>query len=218
MNFILHLWQTFLALHPWGYVVTVLLALIAFIKKEAISEAKSALSKQVSQYLPHFSKLTLEIHEVCEDKTLASITPDLSGYTVDLYIFLRVWIVNKENVPTVPKEWTLKVVAGKQKLQADRVPDISNWHQHSKVQGQHQGFAVIEDIRENLTALGSQPLQHGIPAEGWLCFVVRGTNDSLLQGATLRLTLTDSFGRKQHVKRKEPWHCKGNMVNPKMLF
>jgi len=82
MNFIFHLWQSFLALHPWGYVITAVLALIAFIKKEAISAATSALSKEVRQYLPHLSKLTLEIRQVCDDKILASLTPDFSGYTL----------------------------------------------------------------------------------------------------------------------------------------
>ncbi|HXM97179.1 MAG TPA: hypothetical protein VN982_01755 [Candidatus Dormibacteraeota bacterium] len=166
----------------------------------------------------NWAQITIEIREVCEDKILASLEPDFSRYKVDLYVFLRVWVVNKREVPTVPKEWTLTVVAGKQKLKAERVLDISKWHQHSKLEKQQQGFTFIEDIRENLTAFGNQPLQHGIPAEGWLCFLVRGTNDNLLQGATLRLTLIDSFGHKHHLKRKEPWNCKGNMVNPERLW
>jgi len=216
MNFILHLWQSFLALHPWGYVATAVIALIAFIKKEAISAATSALSKEVHQYLPHWSKLTIEIREVCDDKILASI--DASGYTVDLYVFLRVWAVNQKEVPTTVKEWTLTVVAENQKLQAERVADISRWHQHSKVKRQQHGFTVVEDVREDLNAFGNQPLQQGIPSEGWICFVLRGVEDSLLQGSTLRLTSIDSFGRKHVLKSKGPWNCKGSMVNREMLY
>jgi hypothetical protein len=107
-------------------------------------------------------------------------------------------------VPTVPKEWKLTVVKDTQELKAERVPDFSKWHQHSKIGKQQQRFTFIEDVREQLDAFGNQPLQHGIPVEGWLCFLVRGTNDSLLQGATLRLTLIDSFGRKHSQKKEEP--------------
>ena len=196
------------------YVLGLLLVFWAGIKAKAIQAGVEWCWKK----LWNGSQVTIEIHGVCEDKILASLTPDFSGYTVDLYIFLRVWVVNKKEAPTVPKEWTLTVVAGNQKLKAEHVPDISKWQQHSKLEKQHLGFTMIEDIRENLTALGSQPLQHGIPVEGWLCFVVRGTNDNLLQGATLRLTLTDSFGRKHTLKKKEPWHCKGSMVNPDKLY
>jgi hypothetical protein len=163
------------------------------------------------------SQLTIETREVCEDKHLASLDAT-SGYTVDLYIFLRVWVVNKKEVPTVPKEWMLTVAAGKQKLKAERVPDISRWHQHSKVEKQQHGMKFVEDIREPLTALGTQPLQHGIPNEGWICFLLRGTQDNLLEGAMLRLTLVDSFGRKHPLKKKEPWNCKGNMVNPERIW
>ncbi len=194
----------------WLYIIALAIAVGLAVKAKAIQASVEWCWKK----LWNWSQVTVEIRDVCEDKLLASLEPDFSGYKVDLYIFLRVWVVNKKEVPTVPKEWTLTVVAGKQKLKAERVLDISKWHQHSKLEKQQHGFAVIEDIRENLTAFGNQPLQHGIPAEGWLCFLVRGTNDSLLQGATLRLTLIDSFDRKRSLKKKEPWHCKGDMVKP----
>src|SRR5260370_14946178 len=43
MSFVLRLWQSFLALHPWGYVITAMLALVAFIKRKAIGAATSAM-------------------------------------------------------------------------------------------------------------------------------------------------------------------------------
>ncbi|HWY42621.1 MAG TPA: hypothetical protein VNX66_03945 [Candidatus Sulfotelmatobacter sp.] len=46
VTFILHLWQVFLALHPWGYVIAALLALFALIKKKAIGAATSAAWKK----------------------------------------------------------------------------------------------------------------------------------------------------------------------------
>jgi len=196
----------------WLYIFGLLILVLAAIKAKAIQAGVEWCWKR----LWNWSQVTVEIRDVCEDKILTSLQVD--RFTVDLYIFLRVWVVNKKEVPTVPKEWKLTVVKDRQKLKAERVPDFSEWHQHSKIEKQQQGFTFIEDVREQLDAFGNQPLQHGIPVEGWLCFLVRGTNDSLLQGATLRLTLIDSFGRKHSQKKKEPWHCKGNMVNPERLW
>ena len=196
----------------WLSIVVLLILVLAAFKAKTIQAGVEWCWNK----LTNWSWLTVEIREVCEDKILASLQID--KFTVDLYIFLHVWVVNKKEVPTVPKEWALTVMAGKQKLQTEREPDISKWHQHSKVEKQRQDFTFIEDIRENLHAFGNQPLHHGIPAEGWLCFVVRDVKDSLLQGAILRLTLIDSFGRKHIHKKKEPWPCKGNMVNPERLW
>jgi hypothetical protein len=79
------------------------------------------------------------------------------------------------------------------------------------------GVTFVEVVREELHAFGDQHFQRGIPNQSWICFVVRGTSDSLLQGATLHLTLTDSFGKKYLIKSNGPWKCKGSMVNPEML-
>ncbi len=46
MNLIPHLWQSFLALHPWGYVIAAALALSALIKRKAISAGTSAAWKK----------------------------------------------------------------------------------------------------------------------------------------------------------------------------
>ena len=88
---------------------------------------------------------------------------------------------------------------------------------NKKKQHHGHGLTVVEDVREDLAAFGNPPLQHGIPSEGWLCFVVRGTKDTLLQGAALHLTLMDSFNGKHKLKTKGLWNCKGSMVNPQML-
>ena len=172
----------------------------------------------VRQYLPHRPKLTIEIREVCADQILASLKPDWSDYAIDLYVFLHLWVVNKKEVPTAVKEWNLAVEAGGQTLKAERVGDISNWHQHSKVKEEQHGITVMRDIRENLHDFGAGPLQHGIPTEGWVCFMVRETKESLLQDATLSLTLIDSFGHKHSLKSQGPWPCKGGMVNPQTPY
>lgn len=174
------------------------------------------LTKLFEIFFPKRPHLTVEIHEVCDDKILASI--DASGYTVDLYIFLRVWVVNTNEITTVPKEWSLTIAADGRDWQADHIPRIARWHQHSKIRRQQHGVTFVEDVREDLHAFGDQPFQRGISSEGWICFVVHGTNDTLLQGATLHLTLIDSFGKKNLLKSNGPWKCKGSMVNPEMLY
>lgn len=42
----MHLWQSFLALHPWGYLLTAVLALLALIKRKAIGAVASAAWKR----------------------------------------------------------------------------------------------------------------------------------------------------------------------------
>src|SRR5437588_12097868 len=46
VTFILHLWQSFLALHPWGYVIAAALALSALMKRKAIGAGTSAVWKK----------------------------------------------------------------------------------------------------------------------------------------------------------------------------
>jgi hypothetical protein len=43
---LVHLWQSFLALHPWGYLLTAVLALFALIKRKAIGAVSSAAWKR----------------------------------------------------------------------------------------------------------------------------------------------------------------------------
>ena len=196
----------------WIAVIAVVISIGVAFKVKAIQAGVEWCWKR----LWNQSEVTVEIREVCEDKILASLQVD--GYTVDTYVFLRVWVVNKKEVPTVPKDWTLTVASGKRKLKAEQVPNISKWHQHSKVEKKQQGFTFVEDIRKELDAFGNQPLQRGIPVEGWLCFLVRGTHDGLLKGATIRLALMDSLGRNHRTEGIESWGCKGNMVNPEKLW
>ena len=57
MTWLLHLWQSFLALHPWAYVTTAVLALVAFIKRKAIGAALSYLGRAAKKkFFGWFSK------------------------------------------------------------------------------------------------------------------------------------------------------------------
>jgi hypothetical protein len=160
----------------------------------------------------------MEIRQVCLDRVLSSITPDWSDYTFDLYIFLQLWIVNKAEVPTTVKAWrlTLSGDGGRQEIPTEQFPDISKWHQHTKVKEEQHGLHVIKDVREDLVAFPLEPLRQGIAIEGWVCFKAEGVREALLKTAKLRLEIVDSFGRRHAVKTLSPWNCKGDVVNPKM--
>ena len=133
-----------------------------------------------------------------------------------MYLFLYVWAVNTKEVPTTIKEWKLTVVTDRQKIEGERVEDISKWHQHSKRNAVQHGFQVVQDIREPVSPFPQLPLQHGISSEGWVCFLIRKTKESSIKNATITLTATDSFGREYSVRSHTPWTCKGDMVNPQI--
>ncbi len=173
----------------------------------------AVVARLIGRLRPNRPKLTVEIRQVCFDKILASLEPDWSDYRIDLYLFLYVWAVNTQQVPTTVKQWKLAVLADGQKIEGERVEDISKWHQHSTVNSVQHGFQV-EDIREPANPFPARPLHHGILSEGWVCFIVRKTKESLMENATITLTATDSFGCNYPVEGHAPWTCKGNMVNP----
>jgi hypothetical protein len=131
-------------------------------------------------------------------------------------MFFQVWVVNKNETPTTVKTWSLAVEMDGNKTQAEYVPDISKWHHLTKVHETHQGLSVVRDVREKLIPFSTQPLHHGIPLEGWVCFLVRGVKESSIQAATVYLTLVDSFGKSHRVKRSGPWPSESQAVNPDM--
>lgn len=171
-----------------------------------------------NRIFPPRPKLKVEIWQVCLDRVLASLTEDWSSYTFDLYFLVYAWIVNKKQVATTVKEWKMTVISNKRKtqIQAEFVPDISEWKQHVKVMGTQHGLPVIKDIHNNLAAFPAQTLQHGIPAEGWVCFVAHGVTETLLKDAAIKLVVVDSFDRKHTAESEAPWPCKGEVVNPEM--
>jgi hypothetical protein len=168
-------------------------------------------------FFPKRPKLKIEVRQLCDDKIMASLEQDW-GYSVHLYIFLQIWVVNLKETPTTIKESKLTVFTDGKSIQSEPVRDISKWHQHLKLEGQQHGLKVIRDEREKLDPLDEEPLQHGIPLEGWLCFLVQNTRDSLLDKAKIQLILVDSFGRRHFHESHSPWPCKGAIVNPEAPF
>jgi hypothetical protein len=175
-------------------------------------------ARLIDRFLPKRPSLIVEIRQLCFAKILASLEADWSDYQIDLYLFLYVWAINAEQVPTTIKEWKLSALANEQKIEGERVQDISKWHQHSKVTAVQHGFQVVHDVREPAAPFPLQPLQQGIPSEGWVCFIIRKTKESLMESATVTLIATDSFGREHSVSSRAPWTCKGHMVNPQIPF
>jgi hypothetical protein len=119
---------------------------------------------KLTDLIPKRPKLAMEIRQVCFDRVLASLTPDFSDYTFDLYLFLEVWVVNRKETPTTIKDWKLTVFGNGQKVKTEHLPDFSKWHQHIKVKEKLHGLHVIRDIRNGLDPFPATPLQHGIAA------------------------------------------------------
>jgi hypothetical protein len=165
---------------------------------------------------PTLPKLSVEIREVCFDDFLGSLSEDLADFTVERYIFVYVWVVNTENVATAVKDWKLTYLKGEKSLTASEVRDFSKWHQHVKWKEGGSGFIThaIKESRKGLTPFPSQPLQHGIPLEGWVCFKASGISGRSTDDGSIQLCIADSFGQDYRVESPAPFACKGNMVNP----
>ncbi len=177
-------------------------------------------TRLVERFWPKRPKLSIEIRQVCFDRILASLEVDWTDYQIDLYLFLYVWVVNTEEVPTTVKAWNLSVGLDEQnvEIEGEQITDFSKWHQHSKVKAVQHGLQVVQDIRETVPPFPVRPLQLGIPSEGWVCFVIRKTKESIMEHSTVTLTTTDSFERNYSANSRAPWTCKGDMVNPDMPF
>ena len=164
------------------------------------------------------SRLNMEIREVCFDDVLETVTEDLADFTVERYVFVRVWIVNKESVATAVKEWALTYSKDGKTAAASEVTDFSDWHQHVKWKAQQQGVTpvthVIKEARNALTPFPSQPLLQGIPSEGWVCFKATGVSGMASDDGRIRLCVVDSFDKKYRKKSPAPLACKGIMTNP----
>lgn len=174
------------------------------------------LMKVVDWLFPQRPKLVLEIRQACLDRIIVSLLQDFSDYTFDLYIFLRLWVANQKLVPTTIKDWEVVLLSNQQSIGTEHLADISNWHQHIKRQEKQHGLVVIRENRNKLDRFPAQPLQMGIAAEGWECFIARGIREATLKEATLQVTIIDSFGRKRSTTSRAPWPCRGEVVNPEM--
>jgi pyrimidine deaminase RibD-like protein len=162
-------------------------------------------------------QLDVEVREVCFDDVLDSVNEDWADFSVERYIFVRVWVVNLESVATVVKEWKLTYTTNKKVIVGCEVTDFSKWRQHVKWK-ERSGAApvmhVIKEARNALIPFPSQALQQGIPSEGWVCFKATGVTGTGGDESTIELCLVDSFGWKTLVESPAPLTCKGTMTNP----
>ena len=76
--------------------------------------------------------LKVEIREVCFDDVMDSLKQDWSGFTLERYIFVRIWVVNTESVATNVKEWKLVYSKEGTPHVTKEIADFSKWRQHVK--------------------------------------------------------------------------------------
>jgi hypothetical protein len=162
---------------------------------------------------PKNPKLDIDFGEVCFKRELASSDAESSDCRFDVYVFLYVWAVNRMKLPTAIEKWKFGVAMGKENIEGEPVGSLSTWRQHSKLGQAPDGSEGVKDIRKPVSEFPVQPLTNGIPCEGWVCFVIRGTKESWIENGTIRLTAIDSFQHEHYVSRQGPWNCKGAMVS-----
>lgn len=165
-------------------------------------------------FLPEGAQLDIDFGQVCFKREFVLLPGESSDCRFDVYAFLYVWAVNKQAVPTAIKQWKFSVSMGRENMEAEHVEDISGWQQRWKLQpgAVDADFKGVKDISKPPTAFPTQELARGVPAEGWVCFVIRGTKESWIENGTIQLTATDSFGHEHTVSRQGPWNCNGAIV------
>lgn len=164
------------------------------------------------------ARLQIEIRQLCQNQTLDSITADLSDFTVDIYVFLYVWAVNKSSVKVTAKSWNLEFVGKGERVTGKHVPRITPFYQHVKWNEEQHGMRVEKSERRTLVAFRDAPLEPGVPLEGWICFNISGAKHTFVDKAEVKLTLIDSLGKRHRVKQHGPWRCDGDIVNPDKPF
>jgi hypothetical protein len=73
MSFLSHLWYSFLALHPWGYVITAAITLVVFIKGKAIGAAAAAAWKPIKEKFFSWLSKNLPGQKPANEKTYKGI-------------------------------------------------------------------------------------------------------------------------------------------------
>jgi len=164
---------------------------------------------------PARPKLTIEIRQVCFGGTEDFVGKDLSDFRVERYIFVYVWMVNTESVATSVKQLSLSYSNAGETVDAVPVSDLSKWLQNVKWQESASGFQthVRKEARNVLTPLPSQPLQQGVPSEGWVCFKASGVIGLGGDDGRIELCVEDSFSKEYLVESSAPFACEGAMVD-----
>ncbi|HTV56052.1 MAG TPA: hypothetical protein VMI06_14205 [Terriglobia bacterium] len=170
------------------------------------------ISRMVRGSRTKHTRLDIDFGEVCfKREVVASLDAESRDCLFNVYVFLYVWAVNRMRFPTAIEKWKFSVAMGIENIDGEPVEDISTWRQHSKMGTAPDGSEEAKDIRKPVREFPARPLPHGIPSEGWVCFVIRGTKESWIENGTIQLTATDSSQHEHHSSRLGPWNCKGAM-------
>jgi hypothetical protein len=158
-------------------------------------------------------KLDIDFGEVCFKREILPLEAESSDCRFDIYVFLYVWAANRMKLPTTIETWKFCVAMGSEKIEGERVEDVSTWRQHQKMDTAPTGGEGVKDIRKSMPEFPLRPLTHGTPCEGWLCFVIRGRKESWIENGTIQLVALDSFQHEHFASRQGPWNCKGAIVH-----
>jgi hypothetical protein len=182
------------------YAVGFVLALILFFwmgKKLTVSSsnptvAQSAKPAQKTTLSPHDPDLRADIQEVLFHLKRLRISNDV-------FVVLRVSVVNHGESEAVVTQWNLTVEVGDERIECEEEKIPADWRIR-----RINPASRVEDFNRDASTF-REPLRRGVPKERWVCFRVTSLIMRLLppHNAKLILTLTDAFGR-THVTEGGP--------------
>jgi hypothetical protein len=131
VNYILHLWQTFMGLHPWGYIVAASLALVAFVKRKVIGAVASTAQRAAkNKFFGWFSK-NLPRENLGKERTYRGIFMGYAQYENPPHEWFFTLVENgvTHKVPT----WQSNLLSGVQpgsfvEIDTERIADRSTRH------------------------------------------------------------------------------------------
>ena len=145
---------------------------------------------------PHDPDLRAEIQEILFHLKRLPISNDV-------FVLLRVSVVNHGESEAVVTRWDLTVEVGDEQIECEEEEIPADWRIR-RINPAGRLKVTTEDFNRDASTFG-EPLRRGVPKERWVCFRLPSLIMRLLppHNAKLILTLTDAFGR-THVTEGGP--------------
>jgi hypothetical protein len=114
---------------------------------------------------------------------------------LEFEVFVNCWLLNETDLPLKIAEapqLTLKAPDGSTKVGERISADLENWRLGNLVADQWDA-EIVRTVQESILELNtSEPLECGVPREGWLHFRVRNVTPSEFRTGVMELSVKDS--------------------------
>lgn len=135
---------------------------------------------------------------------------------LELELFLRCWLVNESDLPVgIAEGPELRITPpNAHEVPIERIQgDLSSWRLgRLNKEANSWDVMVIRAAQETVTELNTKdPLECGVPREGWLHYRVRGLTPVEFASVRMELTVHDSLSNTHTVAANCPRHLPGRM-------